>query len=378
MAENQDGQEKTEQPTAKRLEDAKRKGQVPRSRELNTMAVTMIGVVSLVVMSRPLGNSLSEMMSQRFVLTREEIFDINSMLIHLGEGIGQAFFSLIPFFLAVIIAAIISSIALGGFSFSGEALTPKLDKLSPIKGLKRVFSARGLIELVKAMAKFLLIGGITILLLYISLDKFLSLHAMDMTQAIDRLNGLIGWAVILMTSTLIIVAAIDVPFQLWEHKRQLKMTRQELRDEMKETEGKPEVKSRIRQLQREMAQRRMMEEVPKADVIVTNPTHYAVALKYDPESMHAPKLLAKGADLVAMNIRQVAKEAGVPMVESPPLARAIYYHTELDAYIPAGLYLAVARLLAYVFQLRAYRAEGGERPEMPEDLEVPDEYRHDG
>jgi flagellar biosynthetic protein FlhB len=157
----------------------------------------------------------------------------------------------------------------------------------------------------------------------------------------------------------------------------LKMTRQELRDEMKETEGKPEVKSRIRQLQREMAQRRMMQEVPKADVIVTNPTHFAVALKYDPERMHAPKLVAKGADLVAFNIRQVAKEARVPLIESPVLARAIYYHTELDAYIPAGLYLAVAKLLAYVFQLRAYRKQGGERPRMPDDLPVPDEYRHD-
>ncbi|MCU7810305.1 MAG: flagellar type III secretion system protein FlhB, partial [Candidatus Thiodiazotropha sp. (ex Notomyrtea botanica)] len=251
MAENQDGQEKTEQPTAKRLDDAKRKGQVPRSRELNTMMVTMIGVISLVVMSKSLGNSLSEMMSQRFVLTREEIFDINSMFIHLGEGVAQIFLSLTPFFLMVIVAAILSSIALGGFSISAEALTPKLDKLSPLKGLKRVFSARGLVELVKAMAKFLLIGGITVLLLYTSLDKFLSLHEMDMNQAIDRLNGLIGWSVILMTSTLIIIAAIDVPFQLWEHKRQLKMTRQELRDEMKETEGKPEVKGRIRQLQRE-------------------------------------------------------------------------------------------------------------------------------
>ncbi|MCU7852650.1 MAG: flagellar type III secretion system protein FlhB [Candidatus Thiodiazotropha sp. (ex Monitilora ramsayi)] len=377
MAENQDGQEKTEQPTAKRLDDAKRKGQVPRSRELNTMMVTMIGVISLVVMSKSLGNSLSEMMSQRFVLTREEIFDVNSMFIHLGEGIAQIFLSLTPFFLMVIVAAIFSSIALGGFSISAEALTPKLDKLSPLKGLKRVFSARGLVELVKAMAKFLLIGGITVLLLYTSLDKFLSLHAMDMNQAIDRLNGLIGWSVILMTSTLIIIAAIDVPFQLWEHKRQLKMTRQELRDEMKETEGKPEVKGRIRQLQREMAQRRMMEEVPKADVIVTNPTHFAVALKYDPEHMHAPKLLAKGADLVAMNIRQVAKESRVPLVESPVLARAIYYHTELDAFIPAGLYMAVARLLAYVFQLRAYRTEGGDRPELPDDLQVPDEFRHD-
>jgi flagellar biosynthetic protein FlhB len=155
------------------------------------------------------------------------------------------------------------------------------------------------------------------------------------------------------------------------------MTRQEVRDEMKETEGRPEVKSRIRQLQREMAQRRMMEEVPKADVIVTNPTHFAVALKYDPERMQAPKLVAKGADLIATNIRQVAREARVPLIESPLLARAIYYHTELDAYIPAGLYLAVAKLLAYVFQLQAYRSKGGERPRMPDDLPVPEEYQHD-
>ncbi len=377
MAENQDGLEKTEQPTAKRLDDAKRKGQVPRSRELNTMAVTMAGVVMLVAMSRNLGNSLSDMMSRSFVLTREEIFDVNAMVSHLAAGVGEAFLSLTPFFLAVIVAAILSSVALGGFAFSGEALTPKLDKLSPLKGIKRVFSVRGLVELFKAMAKFILIGGITVLLLKTTLGQYLALHEMDMHQAISELNGLIGWSVILLTSTLILIAAIDVPFQLWDHHRQLKMTRQELRDEMKETEGKPEVKSRIRQLQREMAQRRMMQEVPKADVIVTNPTHFAVALKYDPARMHAPKLVAKGADLVAFNIRQVAKEARVPLIESPVLARAIYYHTELDAYIPAGLYLAVAKLLAYVFQLRAYRKQGGERPRMPDDLPVPDEYRHD-
>jgi flagellar biosynthesis protein FlhB len=377
MAENQDGQERTEEPTAKRLDDAKRKGQVPRSRELNTMAVTLTGVVGLAMMSRSLGHSLSEMMSERFVLTREEIFDTNSMIINLGQGVGEAFLSLVPFFLMVIVAAIFSSVALGGFSFSGEALTPKLDKLSPLKGIKRVFSARGLVELLKAMAKFLLIGGITILLLYNTLDKYLALHNMDMVQAISHLNGLIGWSVILLASSLILLAAIDVPFQLWDHKRQLKMTRQELRDEMKETEGKPEIKSKIRQMQREMAQRRMMEEVPKADVIVTNPTHFAVALQYDPEHMHAPKMVAKGADLIAMNIRQVAKEHKVPLVESPVLARAIYYHTEIDSYIPAGLYLAVARLLAYVFQLRAYRTEGGQRPRMPDDLTVPEEFRHD-
>jgi flagellar biosynthetic protein FlhB len=377
MAENQDGQEKTEQPTAKRLQDARRKGQVPRSRELNTMAVTMIGVISLVAMSKHLGTSLSEMMSERFVLTRSEIFDVNSMLIHLGQGIGEMFLSLTPFFLMVILAAIFSSVMLGGISFSSEALVPKLEKLSPLKGFKRMFSARGLSELLKALAKFLLIGGITILLLYNTLGKYLALHGMDMQQAISHLNGLIGWSVVLLASSLILIAAIDVPFQLWDHKRQLKMTRQELRDEMKETEGKPEIKSKIRQLQREMAQRRMMEQVPKADVIVTNPTHYAVALQYDPERMLAPKLVAKGADLIAQNIRQVGEEHKVPLVESPMLARAIYFHTELDAFIPAGLYLAVARLLAYVFQLRAYRAEGGVRPEMPDDLTVPEEYRHE-
>ncbi len=377
MAENQDGQEKTEQPTAKRLQDARRKGQVPRSRELNAMTVTLLGVVSLVAMSQSLGDSLSEMMSGRFVLTREEIFNPNSMLTHLGQGVGEIFFSLAPFFLVVVIAAIFSSVALGGIAFSSEALTPKLEKLSPIRGMKRVFSARGLVELLKAMAKFLLIGGITMLLLYMTLGNYLAMHQMELGQAIDKLNDLIGWSVVVLASSMILIAAIDVPFQLWEHRRQLKMTRQELRDEMKDTEGKPEVKGRIRRLQQEMAQRRMMEQVPKADVIVTNPTHYAVALKYDPENMHAPKLVAKGADLIAMKIRQVAKESQVMQVESPMLARAIYYHTELDAYIPAGLYLAVARLLAYVFQLRAYRKEGGLRPEMPDDLNVPEEFRHE-
>ncbi|MCG8097738.1 MAG: flagellar type III secretion system protein FlhB, partial [Candidatus Thiodiazotropha taylori] len=312
MAENENGQEKTEQPSAKKLADAKRKGQVPRSRELNSMAVTMVGVVSLVVMSGSVGDSVSEMMSESFVITREQMFDIGAMSTRLGEGVGQAFFALIPFFLMVILAAILSSVALGGFSISGESMTPKLSKLSLLKGLKRVFSAKGLMEMLKAMAKFVLIGGTTVFLLYTSLEQFLALHNMEISPALQHLNSLIGWSVILMSATMILIAAIDVPFQLWDHKRQLKMTRQEVRDEMKETEGRPEGKGRIRQLQREMAQRRMMQEVPQADVIVTNPTHYAVALKYDPETMHAPKLVAKGVDLIAQNIRKVGTESNVP------------------------------------------------------------------
>ncbi|MES9834135.1 MAG: flagellar biosynthesis protein FlhB [Candidatus Thiodiazotropha sp. DIVDIV] len=377
MADNENGQEKTEQPSSKRLADAKRKGQVPRSRELNSMAVTLGGVICLVVMSGSVGDSMSEMMSNGFVLTREQIFDINAMTRNLGEGAGKAFFALIPYFLLVIVAAILSSVALGGFSISGESMTPKLSKLSPMKGLKRMFSAKSLVEMLKAMAKFLFIGGTTVLLLRATLDQYLAMHNMEVTPALQHLSSLIGWSIILMSATLILIAAIDVPFQLWEHKRQLKMTRQEVRDEMKETEGRPEVKGRIRQLQRELAQRRMMQEVPQADVIVTNPTHYAVALKYDPETMHAPKLVAKGADLVAQNIRKVGSESKVPVVESPVLARAIFFNTELDAFIPSGLYMAVARMLAYVFQLKAYNTEGGLYPEMPEDLEVPEEYQHD-
>ncbi len=377
MADNQDGQEKTEQPTAKRLGEAKKKGQVARSRELNAMAITLIGVVALVVMSGQLGSGLKEIMVDGFTLERSEIFQVNSIFVHLRNAVLHAFLGLAPFFLLMIAVAIGSSIALGGFSISAEALTPKLSKLSLIKGLKRTFSAKGLVELLKALAKFVLIGGATLLLLWNTLEQYLLLHEMDLQQAVEHLGGLIGWSVILVSSTLIFVAAIDVPFQLWEHKRQLKMTRQEVRDEMKETDGRPEVKGRIRQLQREMAQRRMMEEVPKADVIVTNPSHYAVALVYQPDSMHAPRLVAKGADLVAFNIRKLGQSAQVPVVESPVLARAIYFHTELNEFIPAGLYLAVAKLLAYVFQLKVYQTDGGDIPETPSDLPVPEEYQHD-
>lgn len=377
MAENRDGQEKTEQPTAKRLDDAKRKGQVARSRELNSMAVTLVGVVTLVAMSGSLGQGLAHIMRQGFSLSRTEIFDSGSLLLHLSEAIRDALLALAPFFLAMILVAVVSSIALGGFTFSAEALTPKLSKLSPLQGLKRTFSVKGLVELIKAMAKFALVGGATVLLLWNTLGDYLLLHQMELPQALAALGRLLGWSLTLVASTLILIAAIDVPFQLWDHKRQLKMTRQEVRDELKETDGRPEVKSRIRQLQREMAQRRMMEEVPKADVIVTNPSHYAVALRYQPQRMAAPRLVAKGADLLAANIRRVGREAGVPVVESPLLARAIYFHTELDAPIPAGLYLAVAKLLAYVFQLQVYRSDGGALPEVPDDLPVPEEYRHD-
>lgn len=375
MAENEDGQEKTEEPTPKRLDDAKKKGQIARSKELNTMAITLIGGIALVAMSSMMGEGLSRIMSSNLTIPRVDMFDPLAMTRRLVASIQDALLMLAPFFAVVVVVAVLSSIALGGMAFSAEALAPKLSKMNPLKGLKRLFSLKGLIELAKAMAKFFLVGGATALVLWLTLDSFIQLSSMDLGEAIRDLVNLIGWAFVLISSTLILVAAVDVPFQIWDHKRQMKMTRQEVREEMKETEGRPEVRGRIRQLQREMATRRMMEEVPKADVIVTNPTHYAVALRYNQARMNAPVVVAKGTELVAANIRRVGAENEVPVIESPALARAIYFHTELGEPIPAGLYLAVAKLLAYVFQLKAYTPGQGSKPVMPDELQIPDELK---
>ncbi len=373
--ENQDGQEKTEEPTAKRLGDAKKKGQIARSKELNTMAITLIGGITLVSMSSYIGKGLWDLMANNFSIPRQDMYDTTALVNRLGLAIEDALFMLIPFFLVVVVLAIASSVALGGYTFSGESLTPKLSKLDPLKGLKRVFSLRGLMELLKALAKFLLIGSATGLVLWNSLGSFLGLSQMELGRAVSEMGTIIGGSFILISSTLILIAMIDAPFQLWQHKRQLKMTRQEVREEMKDTEGRPEVKGKIRNLQREIAQRRMMEEVPKADVIVTNPTHYAIALRYDQDNMLAPEVVAKGRGEVAANIRRVGLEHQVPMLESPMLARAIYFNTEIGDAIPAGLYLAVAKILAYVFQMRIYRTDGGLKPEVPTDLSIPNEYQ---
>lgn len=377
MAENENGQERTEQPTAKRLEDAKRKGQVARSKELNTMAVTLAGAIFLAASGGYLGEALTDLMGRGFSLTRADIFEPTTMSKHLVGAMRETLITLLPFFLVTVVAAVLASVVLGGFSFSAEALAPKLSKLNPVKGMKRVFSLKGLLELLKALAKFLLIGGVTTLLMWQFLDDFLGLSALALTQAVVRAGQLVGLSAVVLASTLILIALVDVPFQLWDHKRQLKMTRQEIKDELKETDGRPELKSRIRSLQHELAQRRMMEDVPKADVIVTNPTHFAVALRYDQTQMSAPRVVAKGTELVATNIRRVGSEAKVPVVESPLLARALYFNTEIGEYIPAGLYLAVAKLLAYVFNLKVYVVQGGDRPEVPDDLWVSEEFKTD-
>ncbi|WP_061241371.1 flagellar biosynthesis protein FlhB [Ectopseudomonas composti] len=377
MAESESGADKSEEPTGKRLEESRKKGQIARSKELNTLAVTLTGTVALIIFGAYMGNALLDIMRGNFSLPRDVLMNEGSMALHLLASGKQALLAAQPFLIALLIASVIGPIALGGWLFSAEALQPKASRMNPLAGLKRMFSVQALVELLKALAKFLVILAVALVVLSVDQDDLLAIANEPLEAAILHSLKVVGWSAFWLSCGLILIAAVDVPFQLWSHKQKLMMTKQEVRDEYKDTEGKPEVKGRIRQLQREMAERRMMQAVPQADVVITNPTHFAVALKYDPENGGAPVMLAKGGDFLALKIREIAQEHQVMVLESPALARAVYYSTELDQEIPAGLYLAVAQVLAYVYQLRQYRAGKGKRPGPLPDLPIPADLRRD-
>lgn len=377
MAESESGADKSEEPTGKRLEESRKKGQIARSKELNTLAVTLTGTVALIIFGAYMGNVLMNIMRGNFSLPREVLMNEGSMAQYLLASGKQVLLATQPFLLALLIASIAGPIALGGWLFSAEALQPKASRMNPLAGLKRMFSVQALAELFKALAKFLVILAVALVVLSADQDDLLAIANEPVEPAILHSLNVVGWSAFWLSCGLILIAAVDVPFQLWSHKQKLMMTKQEVRDEYKDTEGKPEVKGRIRQLQREMAERRMMQSVPQADVVITNPTHFAVALKYDPETGSAPLLLAKGGDFLALKIREIAQEHQVMVLESPALARAVYHSTELDQEIPAGLYLAVAQVLAYVYQLRQYRAGKGKRPGPLPDLPIPPDLRRD-
>lgn len=371
--ENEDGQEKTEDATPKRLEEAREKGQVPRSKELTSMAMLLMAALSMALLGRHMVEQLGQIMRQGLVIERAKVFDHFAVIELFGTALGQAMVLLLPFLLVMLVTAFAAPVALGGWSFSTEALAFKPDKLNPLQGMKRIFAVRGVVEMVKSLAKFLLIGSIGAGLLWHYLPELMGLGRESVEAGLAHTGSILSKSFILLSASLLLIAAIDVPYQLWDHAKNMKMTRQEVRDENKNTEGKPEVKSRIRQMQRDIAQRRMMEAIPKADVVITNPTHYAVALRYNAGKMSAPVVVAKGVELVASQIRTVAVANKVPLYEAPPLARALYYSTEINHEVPAGLYLAVAQILAYVFQLKA-SARGGPVPNRPASVEVPDEF----
>jgi len=373
MAENEDGQEKTEQATPKKQEEARKKGQVPRSKELTTMAMLVVAAVSIPLMGGPMVQQLANVMRTGMQIERSKIFDPWAVIEILSQAVYQGFMSLVPFLLVMLVTALAAPVALGGWAFSTDALAFKPDKLNPLKGLKRIFAVRGLVELVKALGKFILIGSVGAGLLWHFLPELMGLGREPVVSALVHTGSILSVSFVVLSVSLLLIAAIDIPFQLWDHSKNLKMTLQEVKDEAKNTEGKPEVKSRIRAKQREISERRMMQEIPKADVIITNPSHYAVALRYDADRMAAPVVIAKGVELVAGQIRSIAKAHNIPLYEAPPLARALFYSTEIEQEVPAGLYLAVAQILAYIFQLKA-SIPGGQRPVRPDEADVPDEY----
>ncbi|ABO23248.1 flagellar biosynthesis protein FlhB [Shewanella loihica] len=377
MADNDTSQEKTEEATPRRREQAREKGQVARSKELGTSAVLMSAAVGFAVIGPSLGQSLMSVMTKLFTMSRQEIYDTNSlfniwMMVFKELAIPMASFVL---FLAFI--AFLGNVVLGGITFSAKAFMPKGNKMNPISGFKRMFGVQALVELTKGIAKFSVVALMAYLLLSYYFNDILTLSQGHLPGNVYNALDLLVWMFIVLCSSTVIIVVIDVPFQIWNHNKQLRMTKQEIKDEYKDTEGQPEVKGRVRQMQREMAQRRMMAEVPNADVIVVNPEHYAVAVKYDVTKAAAPYVLAKGVDDVAFKIREIAREHDVAIVSAPPLARAIYHTTKIDQEIPEGLFTAVAQVLAYVFQLRQYQQKGGKRPTpIPINQPIPDELKY--
>lgn len=373
MAEDS-GMDKTEEATPKRREEARKKGQLPRSRELNTCASLLGAGIALLVLGPMVLQGLQELLVHSLRFDHARAYDVHAMSRELYAALRAALVLLLPLMLVLLLVTLASPVALGGFLFSTDQLLPKFERIDPFKGLGRLFSVKSLLELVKAIAKVLLVGSMVVFIFRLVLGDILELPLQDALPAITQSGTLLLQCFLGFSVVLLVVVAIDVPWQLWDFRQQLMMTKQEIRDEMKESEGKPEVKQAIRAKQQEIATRRMMDKVSGADVVITNPTHFAVAIKYDQDGSGAPRVVAKGKDLVAARIRELARDHGVAIFSAPPLARALFRSTELDQEIPQNLFVAVAQVLAYIFQLR--QATSGSRviPHPPTSIKVPDEY----
>nr|MDP2190633.1 flagellar biosynthesis protein FlhB [Rhodoferax sp.] len=371
MAEESD-LEKTEPASPGRLEKAREEGQVARSRELVTFVMLVTGLGGLWTMGEMIGGHFSGALRNGLQFERASAFDASHMMVQAGTAVLHALQALMPLFAVMLVAALVAPMMLGGWLLSAKSLVPKFSKLNPVAGIGRMFSAESLAELLKTIVKSLLVGSVAWWVISGNVDSIMTLMSEPVHAALPHTLRLVAVSCALIIGSLLLVAAIDVPYQLWSHARKLRMSREDLRQEQKENDGDPQIKSQIRRQQQQMAKRRMMAEVPKADIIVTNPTHFAVALKYQDKEMGAPRVVAKGTDLVALRIRAMAEENKIPILEAPPLARALYRHTQLNAEIPVALYAAVAEVLAWAYQLHRWRSEGGMLPPTPKDLPVPE------
>ncbi len=373
MADQDSDLEKTESPSQRRLDQAREEGQVARSRELSTFAVVMAGGAGIWMMGSALAHQLITVVREALTLDTGLAFHSELLVPRLHELSEATLLAFLPLLGLLLIVAMFSPLLLNGWLFSLKPLQPNFEKLNPLNGIGRMFSVNSLMELAKAIAKSVVVGGIGAWVIWHNKQPVLQLVSEPLALAIPHLGGLVWGSFAAIMGGMLLIAAVDVPFQLWEHNKKLKMTKEEVRQEAKETEGDPQVKARIRSMQREMARRRMMAEIPTADVVVTNPTHYSVALKYSDNKMRAPVVVAKGSHLMAAKIKEIAKEHNVPILEAPPLARALHKHCDLGQAIPEALYTAVAEVLAYVYQLRRYKQVGGQYPQEPHELPVPKE-----
>ncbi len=371
MAEDSD-LERTEEATPRRLEKAREEGQVPRSQELTTFALLMTAATGILFLGAGLMESLLQIMKAGIQMERDLAFQPDLMVNRFYELAVEGLIAIAPLLLLLIIVALFAPMLMSGGLISTKLLMPDFNRINPMKGLGRIFSVRSLVELVKAIAKAVIIGGVAAMVIWQHKEDVMALLTVPVDMAISRAGDFLSMSFLLTVGAMVLIVGIDVPFQIWEHAKQMRMSKEEIRKEYKESEGDPMVKGRIRSLQREAARRRMMAEIPNADVIVTNPTHFAVALKYKSNSMRAPKVVAKGVHLLAARIRELGEEHRIPILEAPPLARALYYHAELESEIPEKLYTAVAEVLAYIFQLKRYQEFGGDYPQAPVDLSVPE------
>ena len=376
MADSDSG-EKTEQPTAKKLADARKKGQIARSKDLGTMFVLVGSAAALFLMGDLLVEKLSLMMKRLFSLSRREAMDVHALFQVVNDSVGSIMVPFLWIHIIIVVAAFVGNMLLGGMSFSWEAMAPKASKLSPLAGFKRMFGVQAYVELVKSILKFFVVFISAYLLLSSLFGQIVNLSTENIPHNISHAVTLLLWMFLALGFSIGIIVVIDAPYQIWNHNKQLKMSLQEIKDEMKSSEGSPETKGRIRRAQYEMTQRRMMQEVPNSDVIITNPTHYAVALKYDAQVGGAPVLVAKGIDEMAIHIRTIAKEHNIEIVASPALARSLYYTAEPNEEIPEQLFAAVAQILAFIFQLNAHKKGQAKRPKaVAKNLPIPDDYRY--
>jgi flagellar biosynthetic protein FlhB len=376
MAESDSG-EKSEEPTAKKLADARKKGQIARSKDLGTMFVLVGSAFALMVMGSSLVDALSASMKRLFSLSRNETMDPHAIVGVIYSATNNIIFPVLAIFLIIMVAAFIGNNMLGGMAFSWEAMAPKASRLSPLAGFKRMFGVQAGVELVKSIMKFFVVFIVAFLLLKGLFSQILGLSLEAIPSNFGHAVNMLLWMFLALALSIGLIVVIDAPYQVWNHTRQLKMTKQEIKDEYKSTEGNPEIKGRIKQTQYEMSQRRMMGEVPNSDVVITNPTHYSVALKYDANKGGAPQLVAKGIDEMAIHIRTIAKEHDVEIVQSPALARSLYYTAEVDKDIPEELYAAVAQVLAFIFQLNEHKKGKGKKPiPIAKTLPIPEEFKY--